>query len=357
MTIGEYLKELLSEKKLHMKQLSEMMGVRNRTDLYRLFNDYHGEKKTRELVDKLIACIDFTDEEISTMQRLMLQKKVSVFYKETRNVLSLVYTGIDEKTSEESDKVNDIFKQCVNKETIVYIANIDDFNTLLHICRYLDENPEARVYHYIRVMSRKMFTAYELAMLIILSMYKNYVPVILDDVSFKGICAITKKNDEYGLYRIEEVNGELLQVKSLITQELYEYYRLRQEQRNNISQPVKNPVKRVTDYIDLMTKSSVFEQGVTFYSEGAPCFGNIPYDIVCEMFKAIDYFGFPEDHPYVTGMQNLYKMRGELLMNTPGARKMYLFDDEHIKNMMQTGISFDHAEMFKPMTPDQLRRY
>lgn len=357
MTIGEYLKKLITDKDIPLRQLSEMMGVQSRTELYRLFNDYHSEKKMRALVNKLIECVDFTEEEMDKIHKLMSQKKVSKFYGMTRKALSLVYSGIDIKDFPENDKMYDMLKQCDNKDAVLYIANIDEPIVLQYICEYLDKNPKSQAYHYIRINNRKVYTAHDLAMLIILSRYKNYVPIILDDISFKGILALTKKHGEYGICQTEEINGERLYINTQITQKLYEYCRNRQECFNRMSQPVKEPVKSVVNYIDLMTKSAAFEQGTTFYSEGSPCFGNIPCDIIYDMLRDINYLGFPENHPYVENMLNLYKTRQELLMNTPGARKMYLFDEHHIKHMMQTGISFDHAEMFKPMKKEQLRRY
>ena len=92
MTIGEYLKKVLYEKNISTANLCDMIGIKNRSIIYRLFNDYHSETKTKAMVENIMSVVNFTAEEKNRINELMKRKKVSRFLRETRKILSDIYT-------------------------------------------------------------------------------------------------------------------------------------------------------------------------------------------------------------------------------------------------------------------------
>ena len=349
MTAGEYLKNLLSEKNITPTNLCALTGIKSRNTIYRLFNGYHSSEKTRSLIQRITAVIDFSDKEKAKLDELLSGKKVNPFFVEARRILSVIYNN-----SADTYKTPELLNPA---KVNIYICDMDDPDVFNEIRCALTSNKDAVIYHYVHLFKHRILTAQEIAMIIMLSRYKNYMPIITEGKLVSGAYAITERSGKYMLYEKEKVGNEYMNFKTNISPELYGFIEEKHKRYRTLSRSVKEPVKKVIDYIDLISESLVFDKGLTFYSEGSPCFGYIPYEIIYDMFKDINYLGFPPDHPYVLQLMELFKSRFDMFMDDPDAKKYFLFDTEHIKHMMQTGITFDHAEEFNPLSPKQLRQY
>ena len=350
MTVGEYLKGLLYEKDISPAHLCQLIGINNKSVIYRLFNGYHSENKTKEIVNKIISAVDFTPEELSRINELVNQKKVSQFFCGTREILSRIYTDSD------IQKSKNIKSEC-GMNTKLYISDIDNKELVEEIISMMHDNPDINILHYIHFAKHKLVTAYEMLMLIIMLQYKNYIPVIAEDKTISGICEITNSGKQIILREKRIIGNELLKLETVIPNAYSDYITTVNDKYMQRCEKIKEPVKRVVDYIKLVEDSLIFDRDLTFYSEGSPCFGNIPFDTICEMFRDINYLGFPENHQYVQQLIEVFRRRCDMFLNDPSAKKYFLFDTEHIKRMMCTGITFDHAKHFNPMTIKQRKEY
>lgn len=361
MTIGEYLKQIIAQRGISVTQLSSELGLKSRNVLYRLFGNYYSVQKTSELIEQIDKKIVFSNAEKAKIGEFLNKGMISRKAAESRDILSSIYRGaagggfgvsINGKRLLFSDALN----RAAETESVVFMSGISDSRLIGDIDSFLGNSEKTEVFNYLQ-FSQQLMTCHEINALLVLKPHKNYTPLLAQHVGFKGVFVLCKSGAEHYAFKLEHFRDDYIYLEAPISEEIYDHIIYKKDKFNETCTPIKEHGSRVSDYIDIMNDSALFDSGVTYYSEGAPCFGNLPYDIVYDMFKDINYFGFPKDHPYVQKLINAFVERQKGFMKNNAAKKRYLFDHESIKYMMQTGLSFDHAERFNPMTPAQLRKF
>ncbi len=361
MSVGEYVKALLDEKGVSVSVLSKTMGLRSRSTLYRLFKDYYSEEKTKEIVSSILEHIELTGDEKQKIISKLNSERVSSFNKKTREILLKCYSetiggGYVIRTPEGEKDLLSVLKKHLKGDARVIMVNIDDNRIIGDMISLLEWDGSVKVYNYLKLHNHRLQTAYELLSLIAMWKYKNYMPIINDAYNYKGIFMLTAHEGSYNYVALSIKEDACSFVDTPITRELYrhmldntEYIRKRGELRGIQS-------KRVSDYIELLESSNeCLYSANTFISEGAPCFGHISIDILTEMFKDINYFGFPPEHAYVKKLIKLFEDRER--DSRAGFKKKLLFTEGRVRHMLMTGISHDHLEHFMPMSREQLRLY
>ena len=361
MTVGEYLKNLLKQKEVSVTWLSNELGLKSRNVLYRVFSDYYSDDKTREVIERIYKIVFFSDAEKAKIGELLNIGVTSRQITESRNILSGIYKDPSYGkfgTVHGGMHINfsDILKHAAPHESVVFMAGVSDARIIGDIDSFHGNSEKTAAYNYFHFSQRNM-TCHEITALITLMGHKNYTPLLTRNVDFRGVFILYKTKSEYRGIKLELFQNDYLFLETPVSEEFYNPIIYKKDIFNDLCEPVKKPGSRVVDYIDIIKDSIIFDNTETYFSEGAPCFGNLPYNIVYDMFKDINFFGFPKDHPYVVKLINMFISRQKSFMENPAAKKLFLFDYDSIKRMMQTGLSFDHAEHFKPMTQKQLKDY
>ncbi|MGN0163159.1 MAG: helix-turn-helix domain-containing protein [Candidatus Ornithomonoglobus sp.] len=362
MTAGEYLKSVLTKKNIQMSELAERMGLKSRNALYRLFGDRCSKEKAAELANEIAICAGLSAEELDGFYDRLSHNGESSFLTKTRAVLMNLYAqelpnGYTFEYNGRKKPLSEALSCRENARTDIFIAGISDISIIGDICAFMEENPEVRIHHYVKLRKNTLMTAYELVALTVFMNYRNYNPYISEYWNFTGICILEKDKCDCFVRKLEFLKNNIFFLESRLTSEMYEHMWLKQKKLNELSKPIKKPGKKVIDYIEILKDSMIFDDGQIFYSEGAPCFGTLTCEAAYDLFKKASFFGLPEEHPYVKGMIELYQKRQDTFLNTKGAKRYYLFDEEHMKNMLTTGISFDHPEQFPSLSKEQLRKY
>lgn len=363
MTAGKYIKTLLEKKEVSITELSKEMGLKSRSTFYRLFDDYYSREKTCELVDEIVKHIELTEEEKRDLDTRFGSDRVSSFFKRTRQILSKCYDSsleggyIVNTPKGGSELISEMKKHCEGEVT-VFMVNVDDERVIGDISALLEWNGRVKVYNYIKLRSHRIRTAYELLALISLWRFPGYTPVISDFSEYKGLCMLTAYNGRYNYLSVNINKDRDCYVDTPVTKDMYDYMMANNGYFVKTGETLRTSVSKVSDYIDLVENSvELLYKDDMFFSEGAPCFGTLSFDILYDMFKDINYFGFPPDHVYVQRLVTLFKER-ESFETGPGAlERRVLFDAEHVKHMMKTGISFDHLDAFMPMSAAQCRLF
>lgn len=113
MNFGDYLKEKLLEKEVSLSVLSEQMGVKSRSALYRMFDGRCSYSKASELFSKITENVKFSEEEKRNCIKLMEDLKTERFYIETRKILSSIYKEETEKGFPHGkNTLSDILEKC-----------------------------------------------------------------------------------------------------------------------------------------------------------------------------------------------------------------------------------------------------
>lgn len=361
MTIGQYIKLLFEQKDISLTVLAQKMGLKSRSTLYRLFKDYYSEEKTKELIKKIEEHVYFSDDERNRMYDLMKSERISGFFRKTRKILSLLYedeipTGYTYRMKDKTLSLKDIFDNCGDGDIKIFVNNIDDERIIGDIIRFIQGKKNVTVYNFLRFANHRIQTAYEILGLISMWKYDNYIPVVRDLSYLKGIQIIDHSDGEFRFKALMIDNDCSNYVDTPITEELYNYIWDNAKQMIENSDTLKRAVHRVQDYLNVTKEASECCNSSTFFSEGALCMGNLPFEILYEMFREVNYFGYPYEHPYVQNLIAMYKEKEELFLNDRNRKRYFMFDREHTEYMMRTGISFDHIDIFRPMSKENTKK-
>lgn len=363
MTAGSYIKSLLEKKDISLSNLTKKLGFKSRSALYRLFNDYYSLSKTKEIIEQIKQFVSFDDEESERLRELLGSDTVSSFFKKTRSVLSCLMKEEPETgyVIECEDGSRHALKDLLNKysrgNTDIIISGLEDEKMIGDIHSLLRVDHRTRVHAYLKLKYHRLMTAYEILSLIILAQYENYIPYICDYVMYKGICILSEMDGEYYLVSLNSSNFGTGFVETKITKLFYDYIMGNHNRLIKKYPCVRMPVNKVSDYIEYSKVVTDHESGELLYAEGSPCFGNLKFSILEDMFSKINYFGFPQEHVYVKSLIEIFKQKEKNRSENTGFIMNHLFDFEHMKYMMQTGIAFDHLELFEPMSSSQCSEY
>lgn len=361
MTSGNYLKQLVQEKGISVTALTNLLGLKSKNTVYRLFKNQCSKEKTAELISKIAAAVELRPEEIETLNRLSGGED-SYFYIQTRDILMNIYkeslpTGFVIKHKDQTLKFSDLLDDINAAGSKIFINGITDISLIGDLCEFLRHNRDVEIYHIVRLRKHSIMTAYEILAMIELMNFPNYMPYIADSHQTRSVYILSKYQNERRISVIEFINESVLFMDSYASRDLYDYVMMRVTAICKRAQSIKMPGKKVVDYIDIMKECLQFETKELYVSTGAVCFDMLPFDVACNVFRRSGFVGFPEDHPYVKQLIDMYKQRYESFINSAEGKKYLFFDDKHIQNMLQTGLPVFHPEGFVPLNNEEMYEF
>ncbi|MCD7777084.1 MAG: hypothetical protein LUH47_01055 [Clostridiales bacterium] len=363
MSVGKYIQMILKQKNISLTKLSKEINLKSRNTLYRLFSGYHSYETEKELISKIIGAVNFSEEEISIIYKLLDKGKEGKYaFKVIETLLNIYDSKAGGFKTGKTDLISLLSKYISDKKSQITIAfsGIKDADIIYDIYEVLKMyRRKVKIYNYLQFPFRDELAICEVLALIRLSEFENYIPLRADKSvknMIPGLNIYIKNSMGCYLQKLEFVNDKIMLIETCIPEKLYAYEVRKHENISSCCERLKFPVKKVADYMKVLSDIKELDSNNGFFSEGAPCFGYLTGEILCEMFKDINYFGFPEDHPYVVNLMKTVKEKDNIRYKE-GVRKRMLFDVSILAKMMKTGISVDHAEEFLPMTTQQRKKY
>ncbi len=358
MAVGEYLKELLVQRGISVSEMTNMLGMSSRNSLYRFFSGKQSCEKQRKILDDIIRLVPFSEEEKRRLNELFEDGGSGKFADAVKGILDSVFMlNASSYVVKSSGKplVDHLSHYDDNGKQMIVMSGIRSAEIIQDMYNFLKYSPETHVYHYMTFPQGDILTAYEVLALIKLSEFKNYFPMEPAEEKEDGMCILSMANDGCRLQILNFAGGGKVELETYITDMSYRFLlnRVRQDQKR--STPIKKRIRQVKSYVSALGEVSEIEEGDSFYCEGAPCFGYLPPDILYDMFKGINFFGYPEEYPRIQQMIKLVRGRNERLYSV--GRKRFVYDAEHIRQMLETGIAVDHVSDFPPMSIEQRRNY
>ncbi len=353
MTAGAYLKTILKEKSIPISYLTNKLGLSSRNTLYRLFNGDLSSEKQKTIIKNIVDQIQLSEEETETLVALLKEGAGGKFNDEINRILMNVYTSCEGGYSIGGRMLYDIL--CAHKVEFVTVFGIKDEKIICDMYRFLAENPEVTVYHYMKFPKINTQAIYEILALIKLSEFPNYIPLELDGSMQRGIYIVSSDKNRYTLQMAEFTLGDPVLLQTQISEASYNYILGKNERLQSRSTPIKRQVDRVQSYMSTLEETLEIEEDDSFYCEGAPCFGYLPMEILYEMFEGIDFFGYPKNHPYVQNLVDHMQEKNKRLYSL--GHKRFIYDEKHLRTMMETGFAIDHVSEFPPLSIEQRRSY
>ncbi|MCC8169560.1 MAG: hypothetical protein LIO59_04225, partial [Oscillospiraceae bacterium] len=352
MKVGEYLKEVLQSKDISVAELSRMLELTSRNELYRLFSGYHSYEKQKRLIDAIIERVDFSTAEKKRLYDLLKKSKDGEFALEVKRILNYIYVSNIRGITVRCNDVKRKLSAAVNTrkgEKIIIASGIRNERIIQDMYDILKKNPTQVLYKYQIFAQSEPLSAYEFLALIKLSVFPGYTPLESDGSLPSGLYIIGTENGAAYLQMLGLIkDGEPVLIETNISNEMYQYLIEKNQKIQSGCRAIKETIGRVPDYMQILGDVLEIDKGDVVSSEGTLCFGYLPAEILCEMFEQINFFGFPKEHPYPQELMRLVRDR-EARLHSAGSRSM-IFDEKNVKNMLLTGISVDHLDGFPPMT-------
>ena len=358
MTSGEYIKYLIAAKSISVSELCEAAGIKSRNTVYRLFNNYHSEAKTRELIKSIKPFLSLTKSELKTLDELLNEKRVSnVLYRSREILLPMLFDIHSEKRGKPDSLDITIPENGRSGDRKIFLSQIDRVELIAGLYEYVKETPGAEIVHYMSMDTNDVMTAYDILGILLLSSTPGYTPLITSKPPVQGVEMLRMLNKDRRLFKLEDSEKGDICVETAVSRNLYDFILKRHESAMASARAIKRSTSMVKDYISVVNDSLELDKGHTYYFEGAPCFGNLGFELMYRMFKDANYFGFPPEHPYVNRLIELIKTRNDIFANDPTSKKSFVFDEKHIREMLKTGFAFEHVKPFRPLTVKERVEY
>ena len=92
--VGEYIRDLLIKKEVNMSRLAEDIGIKSKTEIYRIFSNQCSPKKTAEIIGKIFSVVDIDADEKAELDRLIEKGLIKGNSKKAFKVLEKIFKGI-----------------------------------------------------------------------------------------------------------------------------------------------------------------------------------------------------------------------------------------------------------------------
>lgn len=355
LTFGEYLYKLLSDRKTNISRLAAEAGIKNKTEIYRLFENRYSYDKARALTERILSVSEIGGREREALYSLMEEVKIKPGMRKALEILRRLYAPEAElpPAGRSAQRLLATLERFCGGRTGVYIGSNPDPDVSETLSKFMTENPSAdiSVTHAVNFNRREDMVAKELFAVLKLAPYDGYNACSARKSLMSGIVGLSEAADCRHVFRLTE-SGEY--AESDVSGEYYEFARSHLGMLEG-SAPLKDTKGNITDYsYNLSLFASVYTNASIRF-EGCPCFGDLPFDIMYELLKDADYFGLPPDSEYIENIVGAAKLRSDEVAGS-GAAQRYILSEDKLKRMLCERRPLDQMDVFRPLAAPELIR-
>lgn len=353
MQYGEYIRYLLSEKKVKLTELTDKIDIKSRNELYRLFENIHSYDKSKELIDKIVSVIDFSDTEKAEIYSRLENGNTKKSYLKSRRILGGIYDGEIYKADEE------LYLNFAGEEITaadkadIYISGVYSEKWIGVLDRILKENPKARISHFVSFSGKEEDVAFEIAAIIALSTHENYNAYTVRKPDRSEAIAFIVKKGKMMMGVAQGCGRDERFLKTNIETDLYEF--IKEDFEKQKTHPIKELSDKLSDYSKELNRWSEEYRHPTLLVSGGIHFCEIPFDILFESFRDAGFFGLPEKNEFTQDIIRAYQKRCDLEKEFLNQKRM-IFDKETMAEFIDSGRTIDHMYCFRSLTPAERLR-
>lgn len=350
MDFGAYLKSLLDEKNINLSKLSETIGVKSKNTFYRLFDNYYSYDKTKEITEKIISAVSFTETEKEHIYELMKKCRIKKNVLNACRLLEKLYQPPLPADTRIFRSGNSIWCRPDCREIHMFMGYTDSEHPTAAAQEILNHPFAARktLKQFVDFSKNEPYIAGTLFALIRLSSNDNYECTETDNVDFHDLLGLVRLKDGFGLFFVDN-SGKY--VESFISEEMYSFIYEKYSSLNG--KDIRFEKGRVSDYASIITEFSVIENNDCFSFEGVFCFGDIPFDTMYQLLADSNYLGLSPDNPYIKEIVDAQRTRYDMHVSS-GAKRAYVLSRERLEQFLKTGRTMDHFEYFRNLNRDEV---
>ena len=351
--VGEYIRDLLIKKEVNMSRLAEDIGIKSKTEIYRIFSNQCSPKKTAEIIGKIFSVVDIDADEKAELDRLIEKGLIKGNSKKAFKVLEKIFKGIKIKRDSGVNSLTAFLNENAGADIKIYIGTDADINVTSLIGEYALSAPDRSISisHFVNLNNSEITIANEIFSIMRLIQHNSYNCFSLTRQEFKDICVLAGNGTEHKIFLLKSSGNYAV---STVSSEFYDLL-LKDFSRYEHGNQLKTIYNNVTSFTQLIDMFSFMDRTDSFTFDGSFCLEDIPFETLFSMLRDANFFGFPEDSPYIKDIVNSQKQRCELRGSSGAERTVFLSEDRVI-NFLTTGRSLDLLPEFRSMTKQELKQ-
>lgn len=351
--VGEYIRDLLIKKEVNMSRLAEDIGIKSKTEIYRIFSNQCSPKKTAEIIGKIFSVVDINADEKAELDRLIEKGLIKGNSKKAFKILERIFKGIKIKRNNGVNSLNTFLNENTGADIKIYIGTDADINITSFIGEYTLSDPERSISisHFVNLNKSEITIANEIFSIMNLIRHNSYNCFSLTRQEFKDVCVLASSGSEHKIFLLKSSGNYAF---STISSEFYDLL-IKDFSRYEHGNQLKTIYNKVTSFTQLIDMFSFMEKQDSFTFDGSFCLEDIPFETLLSMLQDANFFGFPEDSPYIKDIVNIQKQRCELRDKEGSERTVFLSEDRVI-TFLTTGRSLDLIPEFRSMTKHELKQ-
>ena len=353
MSCGTLLKELLSKHSVNISRLAREAGIKNKTEIYRLFEDKHSYEKAKGLIEQILPVSGLCEWEKAAVFESAEELKVRSKTRRSWHILENLYLDSYLKKGPVLMKVEELLKHHIYGEINIFMGPETDIDIAIFFNDFLRENcgRDITLFHAVNFGKAEDVVAAEIFSLATLMPHEEYHCFEVSKPDINHVLGLIHDSGDFLVFVLTN-KGEY--AASSVSTEMYSFLLKRYSEWGK-SKQLKNVRGRVTDYAEIITDFVVAEKNDTFSFEGAPCFADLSFDVMYAMLRDANYLGLPYNSPYVQELIAAAKNRCYERAAEKEAVKRYILTEEKMTALLTSKRTLDHPEFFRSMTAGELK--
>lgn len=350
MTFGEYFQNIIERQDISIVKIAKQIGIKSKTEIYRLFENKHSYEKAKRLTDKIVGVIDISDDEKTRLYELMQMCDVKIGMRRAWSVLEKLYKDSHTVPDEITERLGVTMKRAKNAETQIFIGTNVDTNVISWFDKYLKANRHSNIniMHMVNFNRKEESIAKQFFTIMTLVKHDQYNGYESAKNELDGMIGLMKEKNGYSMFVIND-NGF---VDSPVSEELYNMVRTQCSVSKRVSN-VKMLKDKFSDYEQMAHIFTIDGGDVVVTYEGTLCFGDVPFDVKYSLLKDCNFFGFPEDSEYMANLIEAYRKR-HATEDKSDTEYRYIFAPELVSEFVNNGKTKDHPDVMREMTDDEI---
>ncbi len=346
MNFGEYLQKLLKEKNVSVAKLAVKMNIKSKNEIYRLFKNKYSYEKTKKLMEKIMSNVDFSKEEKHKLCRLMLTCKISYSERTANAILEKLYSKKAPEIDEKFQIFADFIEENSDMRITLYVGMIPE-NQSIVLGELFKAHPDIKIIQMVNFNTADEKIARQLFAIITFFQNKNHKLYENVGRADEAVLAIAEDGDICKLAVFD--TGRIYISK--ISKDMAFYMHRRMEA--DFGTELKQNRVRIADYEYMLEYTCTCDENDTYSLHGMLCLAEIPYDIMYNLFKDANYFGFPYEHSYIQSLFALERKHDDL-RHTADSSHYYFLSEDYVKKFLTTGITPGYIKEFRPLNPEEI---
>ena len=341
---GDKFYELMKEREVNISRLCADLGIKSRNTFYMMRDGKYGLERCLEIAKQAakLEWVKITEAEVEALYAAEAENKRAPHTLRAYKVLQ----GLYEKREKQSVFDENEGKRYDGAE--VYVFNLQSESSIDYIEEGL-ANFNVKVYQFIDFLGSDYDIALEMAALMRLGAFKNYIPLKYRHAVGSGAVIMGRKGEKRYMNIVDWTNSGAMESESEVSAVFYERMDTHFKNLVMVSENMRNSRGKLTDLILMLNEYNVFAQNYTINATGTLCFGDVDAEILCRMLSDANYLGFDKNADFIKRLMAAARERTKLI-KADATGKKYILSKAALEQFAKTKRMAEHMDVLPDFT-------